>query len=155
MRHAILLALLFLCGCAAPRPVPALASARVVADFASYRLERIGLLPPVGVRLTEAQTADIQAACLAEFSATTRMEVVRLEPADLEAVPHPALDAIAGAINPQARCHAVADPGEARFAWDVIIDPNAEPQAEPVELKLARISRGAEFELMKRRPVRS
>ncbi len=68
---------------------------------------------------------------------------------------HPALDAIAGALNPHARCHPVEDPKDARLAWDVIIDPTSEPQEEPVELKLARISRGAEFELMQRRPLRS
>ena len=40
------------------------------------------------------------------------------------------------------------------LAWDVVIDPSSEPQPEPGELKLARISRGAEFELMQRRPLR-
>jgi hypothetical protein len=75
--------------------------------------------------------------------------------AGLGAAPHPALDAIAGAINPHARCHPVAAPRDARFAWDVVIDPESEPQPEPVELKLARFSRGAEFELMQRRPLRS
>jgi hypothetical protein len=66
---------------------------------------------------------------------------------------HPALDAIAGAVNPRARCQP-ADPGDARLAWNVVIDPTAPPQDEPGELKLARISRGAEFELMQRRPLR-
>ncbi len=75
--------------------------------------------------------------------------------AGLGPAPHPALDAIAGALNPHARCHPVEDPKDARLAWDVIIDPTSEPQEEPVELKLARISRGAEFELMQRRPLRS
>ncbi len=75
--------------------------------------------------------------------------------AGLTAASHPALDAIAGAINPQARCHPVDDPREARLAWDVIIDPASEPQQVPMELELARISRGAEFELMQRRPLRS
>ena len=67
---------------------------------------------------------------------------------------HPALDAIAGAVNPHARCHPVADPGDARFAWDIVIDRAAEPQFVPQELKLARISRGAAFEFEQRRTLR-
>jgi hypothetical protein len=59
---------------------------------------------------------------------------------------HPALDAIAGAVEPHARCHAVASPDDARLAWDVVIDPDSEPQEEPPELKLARISRGADWQ---------
>jgi hypothetical protein len=74
--------------------------------------------------------------------------------AGLAAAPHPALDAIAGAINPHARCHPVEKPEDARWAWDVIIDPASEAQEDPVELELGRISRGAEFELMQRRPLR-
>ena len=73
---------------------------------------------------------------------------------DLGAAPHPALDAIAGAVDPQARCHPVHEPEDARLAWDVVIDPASEPQEEPGELRLARISRGAGFELMRRRPLR-
>jgi hypothetical protein len=75
--------------------------------------------------------------------------------AGLGAAPHPALDAIAGAINPHARCHPVESPADAALAWDVVIDPASEPQEVPGELRLARVSRGAEFELMQRRPLRS
>jgi hypothetical protein len=75
--------------------------------------------------------------------------------AGLAVAPHPALDAIAGSLNPHARCHPVANPTGARLAWDVVIDPASEPQEEPVELKIARVSRGAEFELTQRRPLRS
>jgi len=74
--------------------------------------------------------------------------------AGLEAASHPALDAIAGAINPRARCVAVRDPGVARLAWDVDIDPLAEPQDDPPELKLARISRGANWQFEQRRALR-
>jgi hypothetical protein len=74
--------------------------------------------------------------------------------AGLAPEPHPALDAIAGAVNPHARCHAVAKPGEARYAWDVVIDSSAPPQEEPGELALSRFSRGADFELEQRRPLR-
>ncbi|MBW2241461.1 MAG: hypothetical protein JRH01_05700 [Deltaproteobacteria bacterium] len=67
---------------------------------------------------------------------------------------HPALDAIAGAVNPRARCRPVANPTDAHFAWDVIIDAASEPQAEPTELKLARFSRGANFVFEQRRTLR-
>jgi hypothetical protein len=67
---------------------------------------------------------------------------------------HPALDAIAGAIDPRARCHPVASPGDARWAWDVVIDPASEPQQDPPELKLAGISRGASWEFEQRRTLR-
>jgi hypothetical protein len=74
--------------------------------------------------------------------------------AGLRAAPHRALDAIAGAVNPRARCHPVANPKDARFAWDVVIDPAAAPQEEPPELKLARLSKGATFQLEQRRALR-
>ena len=69
----------------------------------------------------------------------------------LESSPHPALDAIAGAVNPRAACHPVADAGAARFAWDVVIDPAARPREDPEELRLARLSGGATFEFESRR----
>jgi hypothetical protein len=75
--------------------------------------------------------------------------------AGLEEDSHPALDAIAGRVNPRARCHPVRGPKNARLAWEVVIDPNAEPQPEPRELKLARISRGATFQFEHRRVLRS
>lgn len=73
--------------------------------------------------------------------------------ATLSDAPHPALDAIAGRVNPRARCHP-AKPGGAALAWDVVIDPSADPQPEPQELKLARISRGAAFQFEQRRLLR-
>jgi hypothetical protein len=74
--------------------------------------------------------------------------------ATLGAQAHPALDAIAGRVNPRARCRPVARPEQARLAWDVVIDPLADPQPEPPELKLARISRGATFQFEQRRRLR-
>ncbi len=68
---------------------------------------------------------------------------------------HPALDAIAGVVNPHARCRTVANPGSARFAWDVVIDPSSEPQPVPKELKLAKLSRGATFQFEQRRLLRA
>jgi hypothetical protein len=74
--------------------------------------------------------------------------------AGLTDAPHPALDAIAGSVHPRARCHPTR-PGDARLAWDVVIDPAAEPQPVPPELELARISRGATFRFEQRRPLRT
>jgi hypothetical protein len=74
--------------------------------------------------------------------------------ATLGASAHPALDAIAGSVNPRARCQPVEDPVGASLAWDVVIDPNSEPQLVPDELKLARISRGATFQFERRRALR-
>ncbi|MBW2272057.1 MAG: hypothetical protein JRG96_02200 [Deltaproteobacteria bacterium] len=75
--------------------------------------------------------------------------------AGLGAAPHPALDAIACAVNPRARCVPVSDCPGARFAWDVSIDPSAEPRPPPQELALAKISRGATFRFEQRRALRS
>ncbi len=71
--------------------------------------------------------------------------------AGLGASPHPALDAIAGAVNPRARCLPASG---AKLAWDVVIDPDAEPRPEPPELQLARMSRGVGFEFEQRRALR-
>jgi hypothetical protein len=75
--------------------------------------------------------------------------------AGLGTAPHPALDAIAGRVNPRARCVPVAASAGARLAWDVIVDPAAEPAPPPPELALAKISRGAAFRFEQRRPLRS
>ena len=72
--------------------------------------------------------------------------------AGLAPAPHPALDAIAGMVNPHARCHPVES--RSGLAWEVIVDRSATPQPEPRELGLARLSRGAGFEFEQRRPLR-
>lgn len=69
----------------------------------------------------------------------------------LSAEPHPALEAIAAHVNPRARCHRVANAGTARFAWDVIIDENNEPLKEPLEMHIARTSKGVNFKFERRR----
>ncbi|MCA9511408.1 MAG: hypothetical protein R3E88_11930 [Myxococcota bacterium] len=69
--------------------------------------------------------------------------------------PHPALDAAAAAVSPRARCHPATPRAGERLAFDVVIDPAVEPLADPPELRLARVSRGAEFELEVRRAVRA
>lgn len=71
----------------------------------------------------------------------------------LSTEPHPAVTAIASVVNPQARCRPT-EPGADRFAWEVVIDPTAKPLQEPEEMATARYSRGIEFRLMRRRPLR-
>ena len=76
-----------LASCAGPRGVPPLASARLVSDFESYTIQRVGLLPPAGLALGQDQADELQAAFLAEFSAATDYEIIRLSAHDLEALP--------------------------------------------------------------------
>ena len=68
--------------------------------------------------------------------------------------PHPALDAIATAVNPRARCQPASAAGAA-LAWEIVLDPSAEPRPEPPELTLAKANRGASFQMMRRRPLRN
>jgi hypothetical protein len=67
---------------------------------------------------------------------------------------HRALDAIARTVNPRARTRPWEAPG-ARFGWSVAIDPRAEPAAEPPEVTLTKLSRGATFRFVPRRPPRA
>lgn len=73
--------------------------------------------------------------------------------ASLSGAPHPALEAIASVVNPRARVRA-ADREDVAFAWEIFIDPAADPRDEPQEMRIARYSRGVDFELMQRRPLR-
>jgi hypothetical protein len=63
----------------------------------------------------------------------------------LDAAPHPALDAMVQAVNPQARCLPVAATGSARFAWDVVIDPHAAPAPERPEIAMVANTGTAKF----------
>jgi len=68
--------------------------------------------------------------------------------------PHPAIEALVQHVNPRARVHAT-DPDGARLAWEVEIDPEAEPAEEPQELKIARMSGGMTFQFEQRRLLRT
>lgn len=87
MRRLVLVLAAALAACAAPRSVAPLADARIVSDFDTYSIRRVGLLPAVGVPLSARQADDLQAAFFAELSAATDYEIVRLGAADLEAIP--------------------------------------------------------------------
>ncbi len=88
-RFLLLLALLCAGACKSSHPgMPTLATARVTRDFASYPLNRVGLLPFQGAELTTEQSAALSAAFFAELSLSTPFELVPLAQADLEEVQH-------------------------------------------------------------------
>ncbi len=72
----------------------------------------------------------------------------------LEEETPPSIQAIATMVNPRARVRP-ADRRGACYAWEIAIDPAAAPAKEPKEMQIARISRGVDFELMQRRPLRA
>ena len=63
------------------------ATARVVTDFESYDLNRVGLLPLLGKEIQSTQSAPVQAGFLSELSRTTAFEVVHLGHEDLAEIP--------------------------------------------------------------------
>jgi hypothetical protein len=75
--------------------------------------------------------------------------------AGLDEAPHPALDAIARAVNPRATTTPAAPRAGERLAFRIDVDPKAEPHPEPADVKLARVSRGASLVLERRRPLRA
>jgi hypothetical protein len=67
--------------------------------------------------------------------------------------PHPAIEAMVQHVNPRARVHASAS-GRAQLAWEIEIDPGAEPAEPPPELNFARMSKGWGFRFEQRRLLR-
>ncbi len=63
------------------------ATARVVTDFESYDLHRVGILPLLGEELWREQTDSVQAGFLSEFSRTTPFEIVSLSVEDIAEIP--------------------------------------------------------------------
>lgn len=74
--------------------------------------------------------------------------------AHLEAAPHPALDAIARAVNPRASARPAAAREDERLAFRVEIDAGCAPHPPAEEVRLARFSRGASLVFQRRRPLR-
>lgn len=72
----------------------------------------------------------------------------------LDEKPSPALDAMVQAVNPKASCVPVKPPGRARLAWEVVVDPSAEPAREPPEVAIVRFSGASRFQFARRRPLR-
>ncbi|HPF13118.1 MAG: hypothetical protein H6830_09435 [Planctomycetes bacterium] len=80
--------LAIMAGCQSqPKPAPVLGSARVVADFDSYTLRRIGLLPLEGVDPALAESRDMATTLAAEFAARTGLEVYVLSASEISEVP--------------------------------------------------------------------
>jgi len=78
-------AALLVWSCASGPTIPdSLATAHVVADFDSYALRRVGLMPFVGRGAELDATTALEEAFYVEFSQSTPYEVVMLERADLE-----------------------------------------------------------------------
>jgi hypothetical protein len=75
--------------------------------------------------------------------------------AQLGDAPHPALDAIARAVNPRASSLPTPPRASERLAFRVEIDPDAAPHEEAPDVKLAKASRGASLVLQRRRPLRA
>jgi hypothetical protein len=75
--------------------------------------------------------------------------------ASLRAEPHPALDAIAQAINPRAFSASDTPRADERLAWRITIDPDAEPARPSAGVELARISTGATVRFLPRRDLRN
>jgi hypothetical protein len=69
--------------------------------------------------------------------------------------PNPALDAMVQAVNPRARCIPIKPSGPERLAWEVVVDTDAEPAAEPREVEFARLSGAWSFAFTRRRPLRT
>ncbi|MDF1839109.1 MAG: hypothetical protein P1V35_14675 [Planctomycetota bacterium] len=63
-----------------------LASARVVSDFDTYTLRRVGLMPINGMDPTLAESRELATMLAAEFAAVTGLEVLVLTPSDLSEV---------------------------------------------------------------------
>ena len=63
------------------------ATARVVTDFESYDLHRVGLLPLLGQEIWSEQSEPVQSGFLSELSRTTPFEVVHLGAEDLMEIP--------------------------------------------------------------------
>jgi hypothetical protein len=69
------------------RSVEPLADARIVSDFDTYTIRRIGLVPFTGDGLTHDRSQELQAAFFAEISASTPFEVVPLDHRHLAEIP--------------------------------------------------------------------
>jgi hypothetical protein len=75
--------------------------------------------------------------------------------ATLSDAPHPALDAIAQALNPRAFSAPEAPRAGERLAWLITIDPGRQPARPSPSVELARISTGATVKFLPRRDLRN
>ena len=88
MKKVFLACALLLGSCATTEQgVELFGTARVVQDFDSYRLDRVGLLPIFGDRVTQEQQEVLQSTFYSELSRSTNFEIVALTDKDLAEVP--------------------------------------------------------------------
>jgi hypothetical protein len=62
-----------------------------------------------------------------------------------DVTPHPALDAMVQAVNPGARCVPIEPPAGTRFAWDLVVEPVAEPAVDRPEVAMVGATGTARF----------
>jgi hypothetical protein len=75
--------------------------------------------------------------------------------ASMSAAPSTALDDISRALNPRASSIPVETRDGERLAWNIVIDPEAEPARPSPSVDLASISTGATVTFLPRRDLRS
>ncbi len=75
--------------------------------------------------------------------------------ASMSDAPSTALDDISRALNPRASSIPVETRDGERLAWNIVIDPHAEPARPSPSVDLARISTGATVTFLPRRDLRS
>ena len=86
MRRSVALAAFLVAACQSPPEMPALASAQVAADFDTYSVRRVGMMPFDGVGLAVDHAAALEQAFFTEISRSTPFELVALDARDLEEV---------------------------------------------------------------------
>lgn len=77
--------------CSAPKPVPMMGSARIAADFESYTVGRVGLLPfraieSSGSALASHEVGALETSFHAELATATNYDLIPLRAQDLDAV---------------------------------------------------------------------
>ncbi len=78
----------FAMGCqTGPPTAPILGSARVVSDFDSYTLRRVGLVPLEGVDPSLAESRAMATTLAGEFATRSELEVLVLSPSEVSEVP--------------------------------------------------------------------
>lgn len=88
MRIALIVLACLLSACTTTRSeVELFGTARVVRDFNTYQLQRVGLIPLGGQRLAPEQASVLQSTFYSELSRSTSFEIVMLDADDLAEVP--------------------------------------------------------------------
>jgi hypothetical protein len=140
---ALTLAALAAAGCRSTPPDPGpLASSAIAADFATYRITRVGLLPFLGRDLEAEGAANLQRAFQLELARVMPYEIVPLSDADLDEV-HASAPYLRGRHEPRAILELAR-----RFRLDALLigtvtqNQPYPPQALGIELELVATETG-------------